>query len=360
MSIKVSANIEKTLNEFQLRCDFEFHSNVNAIFGPSGSGKSTLLNCIAGFTTPDQGHISISHREVFSSASKLNLPPEKRHIGYVHQDAALFPNMTVIQNLEYGYKRLPQNQRGLSPEELMNVMNVSHLSGRGVTNLSGGERQRVALARALCSNPELLLLDEPLASVDSKFKGVLIQQLKNVSDRFEIPVLLVSHSISEVISLADHVIVLKDGQKYSEGPPSIILNDMLANEEDFNSFENIYEGIVSNTPDTQTACVKVGTRLFWVKNRSFSNAEQVTINFRASDVIISKDIPGVLSARNIFFAKIEDFSYASNSVLVKLGFGDSIYAEITRFSLEKMSLSLGDEVHLILKSSSINVTSIKE
>ena len=180
MSMKVSAVVERKLNEFQLSCDFEFHSKVNAIFGPSGSGKSTLLNCIAGFITPDRGRISIANRQVFSSDTKLNLPPEKRHIGYVHQDAALFPNMTVLQNLEYGYKKLPQLRRGLLPEELMSIMNINNLSSRGVTNLSGGERQRVALARALCSNPELLLLDEPLASVDAKFKGVLIQHLKHV------------------------------------------------------------------------------------------------------------------------------------------------------------------------------------
>ena len=360
MSVKVSAVVEKKLNDFQLRCDFEFHSQVNAIFGPSGSGKSTLLNCIAGFTTPDNGRISIAQRSVFSSDAKLNLPPEKRHIGYVHQDAALFPNMTVLQNLEYGYKLLPQLRRGLLPQELMEIMNISNLSSRGVTNLSGGERQRVALARALCSNPELLLLDEPLASVDAKFKGVLIQHLKNVSDRFDIPVILVSHSISEVVSLADHVVVLNNGHKYSEGPPSIILNDMLANESDFNSFENIFEGFVSDILDDHTAKVKVGPGSFWVKNNSFKKGEEISVNFRASDLIISKDVPGVISARNQFSAIIEDFSYSSNSVLVKLKFGDSIYAEITRFSLENMNLSVGDEVHLILKSSSIDVTSIGE
>ena len=354
-NMKASVKISKTFNGFQLNCDFKLNSKITAIFGPSGSGKSTILNCIAGFINADAGSITISNREVFSSTNKRNLPPEERRIGYVHQGSALFPNMTVMKNLEYGYNLLPIDRRNFSPQEMLEVMNISHLSERGVTNLSGGERQRVALARALCANPDLLLLDEPLASVDAKFKAVLIQELKNVSDCLNIPIIFVSHSISEVITLADHVVVLNDGRKILEGHPSIILNDVLANEEDFRTFQNSYLGTVSDIRSDGIAEVRVGQKIFSVKDDALLVGESVILNFQASDVIISMDIPKSISATNILDAKIIDFNYAINSVLVKLDFGYELYVEVTKYSLENMSLSEGQEVFLILKGSGIQV-----
>jgi molybdate transport system ATP-binding protein len=181
---------------------------VTALFGPSGAGKTTVLDAIAGLRTPGSGSITINERVVFDSRSGINVPTHRRHVGYVAQDVALFPHMSVRKNVLYGRR---EGQK-LSLPIVTRMLEIEGLLDRNVPQLSGGERQRVALARALMSAPELLLLDEPLAAVDVERRRRILPYLERVRDELRVPIVYVTHDRAEATQLADEVIVLREGR----------------------------------------------------------------------------------------------------------------------------------------------------
>jgi molybdate transport system ATP-binding protein len=193
---------------FTLEMSTRLDAPITALFGPSGSGKTTTLDAIAGLRTPGRGTIAVNDRILFSSESRLNLPPHQRHVGYMPQDVALFPHMNVRKNLLYG--RHP----GVSPDldRVVGMLEIDRLVDRQVNDLSGGERQRVALGRALMSGPSLLLLDEPLAAVDVPLRRRILPYLQRVRDALKIPILYVSHDREEVDELADAIVHLDGGR----------------------------------------------------------------------------------------------------------------------------------------------------
>ena len=203
----IAVDIELRQGSFTLNAAFELDGRAAALFGPSGSGKTTILDAIAGLRTPSRGTIAIDGRVLYSSDSRVNLPPHQRHLGYVPQDVALFPHMNVRHNLLYG------THAGASPDlaRVLSMLEIDALIDRRVTELSGGERQRVALGRALMSGPSLLLLDEPLAAVDVPLRRRILPYLRRVRDELRIPILYVSHDREEVEELADAVVRLEAG-----------------------------------------------------------------------------------------------------------------------------------------------------
>jgi molybdate transport system ATP-binding protein len=192
---------------FLLEINQQLASGITALFGPSGAGKTTILDAIAGLRTPSRGTIAIGERVLFDSSHGIDLPPHRRHVGYVPQDVALFPHMDVRRNVLFGRR---EGQK-LSLETVVTMLEVGDLLERSVPDLSGGERQRVALARALMSAPELLLLDEPLAAVDVERRRRILPYVLRVRDDLGIPVIYVSHDRGEVDQLADRVIVIEAG-----------------------------------------------------------------------------------------------------------------------------------------------------
>jgi molybdate transport system ATP-binding protein len=197
--------------DFLLQIDEQLPAGITALFGPSGAGKTTVLDAIAGLRTPEAGTIAVGARRLVDTAARVNLPPHARHVGYVPQDVALFPHMSVRRNVLYGRR---QGQK-LSLETVAAMLEVGGLLDRAVPDLSGGERQRVALARALMSAPELLLLDEPLAAVDVERRRRILPYLLRVRDELGIPVIYVSHDRAEVDQLSDRVLVMADGRVQS-------------------------------------------------------------------------------------------------------------------------------------------------
>jgi molybdate transport system ATP-binding protein len=206
---------------FSLEIDHHAESRVLALFGPSGSGKTTCLEVIAGLRWPSRGRIAIAGRELYSSSVRLNLPPRLRGVGYVPQDALLFPHLDVRGNVLFGAKRTRAQRHGtrFALEDVLAIVEAGSLLDRRVSGLSGGERQRVALARALMSSPDILLLDEPLAAVDLPLRRRIVASLRRIRDDLGVPIIYVTHDPTELRSVADTVIVLDNGHVVSTGPP---------------------------------------------------------------------------------------------------------------------------------------------
>ena len=258
----LSFDLLKRYKGFTLECAGELGQGITAVFGPSGSGKTTLLNCIAGLITPTDGDIEISGRILYSNRRNVNVSPEHRRFGYVFQDSALFPHMNVLQNVLYGYRLTPPSARRVDPDQLIELFGLRPLLERGVARLSGGERQKVALARALATSPQLLLLDEPLSSLDIRFRGVIIQYLRRVRRELGTSMLYVTHSISEVLALAESVLVLDAGRSVAHMPsPELAADPRLSALTNYDALENLVEGAVAGEPDEDGLTrIKVGAR----------------------------------------------------------------------------------------------------
>ena len=349
----LSFQIVKRYPGFELDCEARFQSGVTALFGPSGSGKTTLLNCIAGLATPDDGQITAGGDTVYDGASRRSTAPEKRRFGYVFQNAALFPHMSVWDNIRYGYDLTPRDLRTIDPEQMLELFRLARLRDRGVADLSGGERQRVALARALASSPRLLLLDEPLASLDVAFRGTILRYLKRVWQELGVPIVYVSHSVSEVLALAEDALVLASGETVVQGKPQDVLVhpgvDALA---DYATLENLLEAeVVSRTP----ARLRIGNVEVSVPEVESEPGEAVTVSIRAGDVILALEVPSKISAQNILEATIDEVHTRSNRVLVYVDIRVRLVVEITPEALRDLELKEGQPVHLIIKSTSILV-----
>ena len=205
-------DIEKCIGDFTLKVCFDTKNNTLSLLGPSGSGKSMTLKCIAGIEKPDKGKIILNDRVLFDSEKGINLPPQKRKVGYLFQQYALFPNMTVKQNIEVALHYLPKNERAESINVKFEEFHLKELEDKKPQELSGGEQQRVALARIMANNPEVLLLDEPFSALDSSLKWQLLADMKKTLSEFNKDVVFVTHNIEEVITLSNDICNLNNGK----------------------------------------------------------------------------------------------------------------------------------------------------
>ena len=203
---------------FQVNAAFQArNTGITALFGPSGAGKTSVINMVAGLSRPDGGHIVVQDRVLFDSDHGINLPPEKRSIGYIFQDGRLFPHLTVRGNLTYGMKLTPRSQRFIGIDQVVGLLGIEHLLDRRPTRLSGGEKQRVGIGRALLTSPRLLLMDEPLASLDLARKSEVIPFIGKLPAAFSIPIIYVTHSVDEVLQLADDIVLMNYGKSVIAG-----------------------------------------------------------------------------------------------------------------------------------------------
>ena len=357
----ISFNIKKRYQAFTLDCAAQFPRGATAIFGPSGSGKTTILDSIAGMTAPDDGEIVVDGAPVFSASRRIDQPPERRRFGYVFQHGALFPHMTVLQNVMYGYNLTPRDERRLNPDDVARLLGVTPLMDRRVTNLSGGERQRVALARALSASPRLLLLDEPMASLDAASRASIITYLKQVTDQLETPMIFVSHSLSEVMALAPRTLAIREGRVVARGPTAeVMAHPDVAAFADYSTLENILEArLTASDPDAGTSTIRVGdiqlTGPALSAEASVAPGSPITISLRAGDIILSLGAPPMMSARNAIPATIQDLRDAGGRALAYFDIGANLalVAEITPAAARELQLRPGLQVHLVIKSNSI-------
>ncbi len=345
-------------NGFALEAAGSFGPGITSVFGPSGAGKSTLLGTIAGSVRPSRGQISLNGRQLYSTQEKIDLPPERRRVGFVYQDAALFPHMDVQGNIRYGYELTPPGRRRIDPGQLAELLAVSSLMSRRPDELSGGEKQRVALARTLATSPDLLLLDEPLSGLDVRLRGIVLGYLKLVHQELSMPLVYVSHSISEVLAISDAVMLLDRGSVVAFDRPRRILRQIGASggQASEPGLDNILEGqIVESSTSGAPGKVKVGNAEFVapIGHREFG--EKVVLGIGARDVIVATSKPTGISARNVLPGRIASIEPAGSRCVVAVDCGTEVLSELTSAAVAELSLEPGKEVFLVIKTSSLSV-----
>ena len=350
-SPKIRLNFRKSLGSFTLAVDCVLEEKVSAFLGVSGSGKSTLLNCLSGILTPDEGEIVFGDEILYSSTSKINLPPEKRRFGYIFQEGYLFPHLTVAQNIRYGQ---PYSRKS---SEAIDVLEISELLQRYPKQLSGGQRQRVAIARALAMEPRMLLMDEPLAALDSALKDRIIPYLHHVKNAFEIPILYITHAFSEAMALADEAFLIANGEIIANGEPHRLLTAPSAMPiAQLTGIENILLLPVTLSDEALgVTTLEIGNQSLVIPYTQAEVGEIVPVAVRAEDIIISLEPNLPVSARNILRGTIQYLDVRSErtwvSILVEW---HHLAVKITHQAREQMQLRQDLEVYCVIKASAIN------
>ncbi|MET0500882.1 MAG: molybdenum ABC transporter ATP-binding protein [Candidatus Binatia bacterium] len=348
------------LANFNLDIEVSFDARVTSIFGPSGSGKTTLLDAIAGLRSITTGEIEINGSTLFSSARGINRPPQERGIGYVPQEGALFPHLSVRRNILFGAGRsTPVSQsKNIRMEHVLSVLEIGGLLDRPVTKLSGGEAQRVALARAILSQPRLLLLDEPLASLDINLKEKILPYLARVRDEFEIPMIYVTHSLTEVLTLADWVLMIKEGRLITQGDPKRALRSshaVLQIPEE--QFENVFTvTFVESDTDAGRSKVRLpsGEELF-IPYLPQAPTCPLQIRIAADDIIVATQYPEGLSAGNVLPGTIRTIDLLDGQAMLTVFAGEEFYVRLTAAAVSRLGLSEGSRAFLIMKTRSFHL-----
>jgi molybdate transport system ATP-binding protein len=344
---------------FVLDVSLEVPHGITILFGPSGAGKSTLLDCIAGLSHPDAGRIATDDEVLFDSAAVIDLSSRKRRIAYVFQTLALFPHLTVEENVAYGLRSLHKEERRGRVDEILSAFHVERLQEKKPGEISGGEKQRIALARSLVTEPRVLLLDEPLTGLDAKLKSAIVDDLRAWNTANRIPILYVTHSREEVDAIGERVIAIDNGHVVSAGTPMDVLDaprrKRLAQAA---GFENILEGTVLDLRETDgvmrvrlrnTACeleVPLG----------FAAAgDRVRVAVRAGDILLATEQPRGLSARNIIEGRIASLELRGTMVIARVDCGVQFSVRVTPGAARALELAAGRCVWLVLKTHSCHL-----
>lgn len=357
MTSTLDVRLNVDFPEFAVNVDLSLPGRgVTALYGHSGSGKTTCLRCIAGLEAASNGFIAINGEVWQDSDNGVFVSPHKRSLGYVFQEASLFPHLTVKGNLEFGFKRIPVRERRVSLEQATTLLGIDHLLARQPDKLSGGERQRVGIARALLTSPRLLLLDEPLAALDAHRKGEILPYLERLHDELDIPMLYVSHSQDEVARLADHLVLLSGGKALASGPIAETLARLdlpLAMGDDAGV---VIEGEVIGY---DTAYHLVTVRLpqspltIRVAHSALETGTSMRFKVPARDVSLSLQPNDQSSILNRLPVTVVSEVPADNAahVLVRLdAAGTPLLARITRYSRDQLHLHPGQTLWAQIKS----------
>ena len=365
MTARLDVRLALPLDRFALDVAFEAQVGALGLFGPSGAGKTALLESIAGLRRGARGAIAFGAATWLDSSRRRRIPPEARGVGYVPQDALLFPHWNVMGNVLAGARRAAAAPSSpIDPEHVVEVLDLDSLRGRSVADLSGGERQRVALARALCSAPELLLLDEPLASIDPQLRGRILHYLLAVRDEFRIPTIYVSHDAAEITALCGDVVVLREGRIVARGEPSRVFAEegeragVLASE-----FENILDVTLEAVePGRAVARHPGGVRLALASAGGASPGSRALVGIRAGDLLLAADEAPGLSARNDLPGRIERIRDVRDGTLVFIaiaGVAPPLVAMVTPSARAAMALREGMVVHVLAKAQSCRLLAFR-
>ncbi len=348
----LEATFTRQLRDFTMDVDLTVQSGETlALIGENGSGKSTTLKILSGLMKPKSGKIILNNQVLYDSGTRRHIDPEMRNISYMFQNYALFPHMTVRENIAYGLavRKRPIEEIKARTDELIVRMGLDQIADELVTRLSGGQRQRTALARSLAPRPALLLLDEPLAALDVKTQENMRRELASVIRAENIPCILVTHSIIDALSIADRVSVIKRGTIVATGTPEDIIHDPTYG---FSVSENpnLYRGEI-HSGKTGKVCVKIGE----IYVRALTTLSGVVnVEIRPEELIISRE-KLASSAINSFQGKITEIRQSGLETLVYVDIGITLAAALTPQSVERLSLKKGDSVVVTFKATAVHI-----
>ena len=347
--------------EFVLDVEFEAAPGFTVLFGPSGSGKTTLLDCVAGLTTPDSGRIAVGDRALFDAAQRTDLPVAERRVGYVFQSLALFPHLTIEQNVQYGLAHVPQTNRTARASAILQAFRIPHLAQRYPREISGGESQRTALARTLVTDPAALLLDEPLAALDAATKSKIIDDLRQWNQAHRIPILYVTHSREEVFALGERVIVLDSGHIVAQGTPhEVITAPLQETVAQLVGFENIFDTIVESVhPERGTMFCRIagdgGPVVLETPLVRGGVGSTLRVGIRAGDILLATAPPVGLSARNVIPGRIASLEQRDVIVSTRVKCRVEMEVHLTLAARDSLQLAPGKEVWLVIKTHSCHL-----
>lgn len=346
---------------FMLDAEFEAPPGITILFGASGSGKSTTIKSIAGLIRPDSGVISVDGRALFDSQRRVNVPIRDRRVGLVFQSLALFPHLSSLNNVEFPIADLPKQERRKAALDIMERLGIRHTAARRPCDISGGEAQRVALARALASKPQLLLLDEPLSAIDEATKQGIIADLKMINRDLRLPMIYVTHSRDESVSLGDHLVAYERGRVVTSGEPlEVFEGPVMAGVARLTGVENVFEGVVvERSPSAGTMTVMMsdgsGSCYLDIPLGRQGKGDPVRVAIRSGDILVATEDLRSTSARNILYGSVTAIEERGDYSIVRVKSGVTWAASITRQAAGELSLSKGQNIWLAIKTHSCHL-----
>ena len=354
----LTVDIECRLGAFRLKTAFRAEQGVTSLFGRSGAGKTSLANAIAGILRPERGRIDIDGETVFDAEHGIDVPTSRRRIGYVFQEGRLFPHLSVLQNLRYAWLFAPEARRADRFEHVVELLGLDRLLERRPGNLSGGEKQRVAIGRALLSDPRLLVMDEPLASLDAHRRNEILQYIELMRDEVKIPIIYVSHTVEEVVRLADTVVLLSAGEVVAIGPAEEIMGrtDLRPAAGTFEGGAVIDARVTEQDMEYDLATLAFDGGTLTATNVDALVGEPVRVRIRARDVSIALERPQRISIQNVLEGRIAEVGPGRGGIVdISIAVGAvTLRSRITARAARQLDLSPGLEVYALVKAVSLD------
>lgn len=353
----LALDVQLQRGNFDLQARFNLEKPVTGLFGSSGSGKSTLLNLVAGLAHPDQGWLKLGDKHLFHSYKKINLPPDQRKVGVVFQDSQLFPHLAIQQNLLYGFKRTPRNQRRFNLNEIVDMLEIGHLLKKRPHQLSGGEKQRVGLGRALLASPEFLLLDEPMASLDQGLKGQILPFLKRVKDDLHLPMVYISHSMEEILYLTDHLVVINKGRILGTGHfRDMISAESISGVTRTMGLDNILLINIQQLDSSSgnTIASYQNQQLILPFDNRFQPGNTCYINIRSNEIALAKQRIPHISIQNQLQGQVVSLTENTSCINVEVNIGSStpLMVDISKNAYIDLGLKPNENIVCLIKSQS--------
>ena len=352
-------DIQRKQGSFLVNAAFQgAKSGVTALFGPSGAGKTSIVNMVAGLARPDSGRIDVNGLCLFDARLGIDLPPERRRIGYVFQDGRMLPHLSVRANLVYGMRLTPRDLRFVEFDAVVDLLGIGHLLERRPAKLSGGEKQRVAIGRALLTSPAMLLMDEPLASLDASRKAEVMPFIMRLSREFAIPILYVSHSLDEILNLADRLAILDSGSVAACGDLAELLSrpelqQRLGGEE----IGAVIETVVEEARDASGLTrLRFADRILKVPPREAPRGTPVRVRIAARHVAIALEPPKGTSFQNVLAGRVDEILDTGQPFVdVRLDIGCPLWTRITRSSFVELDIKQGQSLFALIKSVAVSL-----
>lgn len=352
----LAADFELNKGGFTADIKCRIDSQVTGIFGPSGAGKTSFLRSLAGLDTPKRGLIRINDKIVFDAEKQINLPPEKRKIGYVFQEGRLFPHLSVTENIRYG---MNTNSSMIAFDEVVKLLRITNIVDAKISDISGGEAQRVAIGRAILSDPDLLVLDEPFSALDKQLRLHIISLLIPLIRKLKIPVLVISHDLSDLLMLTEELLIIQDGKCVGHGN----YYDLIANKStsDVLSKSGLINSIEFNVDNTSVKkgmlCLSKVGQTIYAESRTDQMATNpnIIVFLRPEDITLALHKIADISMQNQLEGTITKLLITENKVLCIIDHGFKLIAEVTLATMEKMNLKEGDKIWSLFKAAAVKM-----